>query len=112
MFVVHNNNSFDKDDLVIICNQKTDDIPWVRRIIGLPSEEIYWNDKNIFSKEDLQLMRIKYPNAHIKNDKSYNKLRLGNDQYFIISDNAGGIDSKNFGPIYKKDIIGKVFFIL
>jgi nickel-type superoxide dismutase maturation protease len=37
--------------------------------------------------------------------------RLGNDQWFITGDNAAeSTDSRQFGPIRRRDIIGKVLF--
>lgn len=80
----------------------------IKRIVGLPGEEIEIEDGKI---------KI---NGEILNEESYLgqtpftkgnvKIKLGKDEYFVLGDNRNfSLDSRNFGPIKRKDIIGRVF---
>lgn len=99
-------DDFVRGDVVIF---KTDQKPgsfFIKRIIGLPLEKV-----------DIQSGRILI-NGQIFNESYYNgetlpdsSVILGQDQYFVLGDNRGkSSDSRNFGPIVKSNIDGKVFY--
>lgn len=87
---------------------------FIKRILGLPGETItVKNNKIIITKDgkDLAIDESKYlPGVETQGDI----IRvLGNDEYFVMGDNRKySFDSRIWGVLPKKDIIGKVFIRL
>jgi signal peptidase I len=84
---------------------------FIKRIIGLPGETIEIKDNKITiikDKENLIIDENKYlPGAETLGDV---KKTLGKDEYFVMGDNRKySFDSRIWGVLPKKDIIGKVF---
>ena len=84
----------------------------IKRIIGLPGETVRYQDNQLYINgrpieepflenvvtEDFDLSMIE-------------EKTIGEDEYFVLGDNRGdSMDSRTFGLITKKDIIGKVAF--
>lgn len=74
----------------------------VKRILAKGGDVITFHDGKIL-KNGIELQPYECePNL----EQEYN---LEDDQYFIIGDNyKASIDSRNYGPVMKSDIIGKV----
>lgn len=97
-------NRFD----VIVLDEKDDAEIIIKRVIGLPGEtieikngKIYINDKEIND------------NYGYGETSDYKKITLKDDEYFILGDNRLiSKDSRYFGPIKEKEIIGKAIFRL
>ena len=114
---------------------KTDGIPnspksdvFIKRIAGLPGERVrieppylIINDakvtqpaiyQDIAGKTNghagfLLAERTGYSNARLVNPTD--EMVLGNDEYFVLGDNtANSLDSRHWGPVPKKNIVGKV----
>jgi len=84
---------------------------YIKRIIGLPNEkiEIKSGKIKIYNKEN--------PNGFYLNE-NYKKIDVGEDEnlvlelkeneYFVLGDNrAASFDSRKWGPVLRKDIIGR-----
>jgi len=75
----------------------------VKRIIGLPNENIKFNDNGIFIDNDLLTekhinSKYKYANLEIK---------LKDNQIFVMGDNRNlSNDSRKYGPIDLNDVVG------
>lgn len=87
---------------------------FIKRIIGLPGETITIKDNKITIIKDgreLQIDESKYlPGVETIGDI---KRILGDDEYFVMGDNRQySFDSRIWGALPKKDIIGKVFLRL
>ena len=87
---------------------------FIKRIIGLPGEDIAIRDNQVI------IYNQKYPNGFVLDESSYLspntqtagnlRVSMGKDEYFVMGDNrASSLDSRSFGPIKRKDIIGRVF---
>jgi signal peptidase I len=95
----------------------------IKRIIGLPGETVATEEGNTI------IINSNYPRGVILNEKSYLSSdvktyktagsgkertlfpRLGRDEYFLMGDNRGGSsDSRIFGGITKKQILGREFY--
>jgi len=84
----------------------------IKRIYGMPGETITISNGNLYVN-DIQL-----ENEDLKNSLSSNidqNVKLGDDEYYVLGDNLDSSkDSRasDVGNISKKNIIGKVWFIV
>ena len=84
----------------------------IKRIYGMPGETITISNGNLYVN-DIQL-----ENDDLKNSLSSNidqNVKLGEDEYYVLGDNLDSSkDSRasDVGNISKKNIIGKVWFIV
>jgi signal peptidase I len=74
----------------------------IKRIVGLPLEKVEIKNNRLYVNN-----QILDDTKEIKGTASFD---LKTNQYFVLTDNlSSGIDSRNFGPIHKDDIAGKIF---
>ncbi|OGD86116.1 signal peptidase I [Candidatus Curtissbacteria bacterium RBG_16_39_7] len=88
---------------------------FIKRIIGLPGEKIKVENGGIFVNnkkvsESYLPDSIKVQGGSIlKEGEEYS---IPQEEYVVFGDNrAHSSDSREFGPVPKKDIIGKAFFV-
>lgn len=89
---------------------------YIKRLIGLPGEEV-------FIKNGIVNVKIGGRGKEIGLEERYLPpgvvtagnidIRLGHDEYFVLGDNRGASsDSRSWGVLPRKDIIGRVFLRL
>lgn len=85
---------------------------FIKRLIGLPGETIE------IKKEHFYIDGILLPEPYIPEENrtvqgaftENGPVTLGNDEYFAVGDNRmHSSDSRSWGPIHKKDIVGRAF---
>ena len=80
----------------------------VKRVIGLPHETVSAHGGHIYIDGE-ELSESYLPKGVETTD--FSPVTLGPDHYFVMGDNRDNSkDSRVFGPIEKKDIVGRVFF--
>lgn len=88
---------------------------YIKRIIGLPNERVIIKNSEIFIV-DVNGKTIKLEESFLpQNIKTTGDIDivLNQDQYFLLGDNRfASYDSRNWGPISKKLIIGRVWIRL
>ncbi len=103
-----------RDVVVFLPNSKKE--LFVKRIAGLPEETLQIKDGSIFIYDKKQDQWIRLSEKYLpQGAKTYPdlKITLGKNEYFVFGDNREkSIDSRDFGPISLKQIIGKVFLRL
>ncbi len=84
---------------------------YIKRIIGLPGEKVVINDGRVM------IFNQRYPQGFVLDEKKYLysvrstpgevNMVLGDNEYFVLGDNrTGSSDSRIFGPVPAKNIIG------
>lgn len=88
---------------------------YTKRIIALPGEEIMFDSEGVYINGNLldETKYISLEMSMITSKRIYEdglKLKLENDEYFILGDNRqNSFDSRIHGPVKQSDVIGKYF---
>lgn len=103
-----------RGDVVILRPPNRPDAFYIKRIIGLPNEKIVMEGKKIviYNEKNEDGAELIEPYA-LNQTKSTTKIIqvLQKDQYFVLGDNRdNSTDSREFGPVPRKDIAGRAFF--
>lgn len=102
-----------RGDVVIFKSPKNPEVDYIKRIIGLPSEQVkiqngsvYINDKKL-GEPYLEETTILYPGSFMQEGI---EITIPANEYFVFGDNRShSSDSREFGPISRNLIIGRAF---
>lgn len=108
-----------RGDVIVFKYPKDPKENFIKRIIALPEEKIKFEEGKIFifnkqseSGTELKENYISYVNQ--VDPSSNQEWTLEKNEYFVMGDNrlpGGSSDSRSWGPLPKKNIIGKVWFV-
>lgn len=86
----------------------------IKRIVGLPGEEVVINQGKVLIKNEENPDGFYLEEDYLfENIETFGNIKenISLDNYFILGDNRpNSLDSRYFGPILKDQIIGRVFF--
>ncbi len=86
---------------------------FIKRMIALPGETVEVKNGHIFVN-GVELNEYYLPSDFVTQPGNYTSrgpVTLGQDEYFVVGDNRShSSDSRSWGPISYKDIVGRVFF--
>lgn len=102
-----------RGDVVVLKNPNNPAQKFIKRIIGLPGETVIIEDGKVMIEKDNKTFVLDESTYLGGNNLTPGniKITLGQDEYFVMGDNrAHSYDSRFFGPIKRKDIIGKFAF--
>jgi len=103
------------DIIIFHQNMKGEDTYFMQRVIALPEETIGWKNGEILINDktlDEPYLTGKFTNEDIKTNE-VTKVVLKRNQFFVMGDNRSiNIDSRSFGPVQRKNIVGKVYFFI
>lgn len=95
---------------VIIFHSPTEDKLYVKRIVGLPGEEVELIDGKFYINEN-ELDEPYYTTGSFTESKDENYWFLTDDEYFMVGDNRPkSNDSRKFGPVQERNFVGRAFF--
>ena len=98
--IIYRFNNIKRFDIVVV---KYDDEYIIKRVIGLPGEEVSYKDNKLY----INGKYVKEDFKH-KDTADFESVLVGNNQYFVMGDNrANSLDSRVIGPISKKSIKGR-----
>ncbi|MDB5264757.1 MAG: signal peptidase signal peptidase [Parcubacteria group bacterium] len=103
-----------RGDVIVFRYPNDPKVFYIKRIIGLPGETVSVKDgKTTVKKVDGTEIALDEPYV-VSEDATYtNDSVLGADQYFVMGDNRPrSSDSRIWGPLPKKDIVGRAFIRL
>ena len=87
----------------------------VGRVVAAPGDTVDINENNRLVVNgnaivESSLLRVE---TIRRGERVQYPLTLGEDEYFVLSDNrTAGVDSRYFGPVKKKDILGTVITLI
>jgi signal peptidase I len=83
---------------------------FIKRIVGLPGEKIEIKEGKIFVEKEGKIQALKEPYlTNLNFDNREYRFELKENEYLILGDNRNfSLDSRYFGPINKKLIVGRV----
>ena len=106
-----------RGDVIVFHAPREPGKDFVKRIVGLPGEKVEINAGPIYINGDLldepYLSRSQLTGSmECTPTLEHNNCTLQEGQYFVLGDNRGSSnDSRNWGPVAVKDIVGKVWFV-
>jgi signal peptidase I len=82
----------------------------IKRIVALPNDVVEIRSEGVF------VNHAKLPEPYLASFASFETgatpvkpVRLGNDDYYVLGDNRGlSADSRSYGPVSRKDILGLI----
>lgn len=104
-----------RGDVVVFAAPPTRQDDFIKRIVGMPGENIsikngkVWLNGKELTENYLPSTTLTFGGPALAEEK---ELILGEDEYFVLGDNRGhSSDSRVWGAIRKKDIVGRAWFI-
>lgn len=97
-----------RESVVIIRFPKDTSKFFIKRLIGFPGETVTINNGvvTIYNDQNKNGITLKESYVTYKKDENFS-ITLKEDEYFVMGDNrAGSYDSRSWGPLPKKYIIG------
>lgn len=105
-----------RGDIIVYSSPKGDDADYIKRIIGLPGEQLTFFNGKIFinDKELKEPYLASNTTTNIPPGSSISQgypVVIPASNYFVLGDNREhSVDSRDFGPVPKENIIGKYWF--
>jgi len=98
-----------RGDIVVFRPPSGSNVFYVKRIVALPGETIEVKNGEVI----IDGIPLKEDYVSIATPGIYGPTTLGPDEYFVMGDHRNNsLDSREFGPINKKAIIGKAALVI
>ena len=103
-------NRLRRGDIVVLRNPVSGGRPYIKRIVGLPNQQVRLEDGRVYLEGEL--LEEAYLNAATSGRRDRNReWWTGPEEYFVLGDNRGDSqDSRAFGPVHRRLILGRVWF--
>ncbi len=105
-----------RGDVIIMRYPKDPSVFFIKRIIGLPGETVEIQGKQVVIQQGVGKSPITLDESFIDPSRirdEYASYTVGPDEYFVMGDNRKeSSDSRSWGLLPRKDIMGKTFLRL
>lgn len=96
-----------RGEVVILKDPLNPQIYFIKRVIGLPGEKIEIKKGRVYIN-DQELAETYIEDFGVD---TFDSVQLSENQYYVMGDNrTNSFDSRRFGPVDRKSIIGKAWF--
>lgn len=102
-------------DIVVFPSPEDDDTYYIKRIIGLPGEEVFIDTDGSIYINGEKLKENYGKDTILDAGRAGNTVVLGKDEYFVMGDNRNNSLDSRFdvvGNIHKKDFIGRAWLLI
>lgn len=103
-----------RGDFVVFVSPRNADVDFIKRIVGLPGEKIRIHNCRVYVNDSLLFEPYLPPNGCTGPESFLSEginFPIPGESYFVLGDNRShSSDSRDFGPILKSNIVGKVVF--
>ena len=103
-------DDFERGSVVIFHPPNNPSQNYIKRIIGLPNEEVFIRNNQVIIQNKKHPQGFVLKENYLKPDTNTEgtvKVELNNDEYYLMGDNRDNSkDSRSFGPVPEKNIIG------
>lgn len=119
------NKNIEEGDLVAFeMNKENDYFPtglkWIKIAAGKPNSTITKETERVMASSgreyevsmNLMVTYLKQKKPDVKHSDFTGDIRMASDEWFVLGETPASYDSRYWGPIKTKDIIGKAYAIL
>lgn len=100
------NKKYERFDIIVF---KKKNITYIKRVIGLPTEKVEYKGNKLYINDEI--IEENFEHYYTKDIlfNAENKFVIPDNAYIVLGDNRiDSIDSRSFGIVNEKEIIGKV----
>jgi len=103
-----------RGEVIVFHYPQKPELEYIKRIVGLPGETVKVDDGKVtvYSKDEKKVLKEEYlPTS--ANTPGNTEVTLDPNEYFVLGDNrTASSDSRRWGPLKEKFIVGRVWFHL
>lgn len=112
-------NEINRGDIVVLIPPTDTDDRYIKRIIGLPGEKIEFLNGQVLVHNDEYPTGIRISEEYLSEENirtifngKENVITIPDDHYFVMGDNRrSSNDSRSFGSVHERNIVGKAWII-
>jgi len=106
----YNFEKIDRDDVVVFYYPRDTQKSYIKRVIGLPGDEVRITDGQVFVNG--KALTEPYVPERYRDVRSMDEFHVPEGEYFVMGDHRSiSSDSRDFGPVERSLIYGKAAFV-
>jgi len=108
----------ERQEVIVFKYPNNPALKYIKRVIGLPGEKVEIVNGQVFITSGNKTFQLEEPYLSEETKQTWINnnnfsVELGQNEYFVMGDNRNfSSDSRIWGPVPKKNIVGKVFIKL
>ncbi|HQM24688.1 MAG TPA: signal peptidase I [Candidatus Pacearchaeota archaeon] len=108
----------ERQEVIVFKYPNNPSLKYIKRVIGLPGEKVEIVNGQVFVTSGNKTFQLEEPYLSEETKQTWTNnnnfsVELGQNEYFVMGDNRNfSSDSRIWGPVPKKNIVGRVFIKL